>query len=44
MNNKFKCDKYRNVFTSEQTLQTHKNKYHCNIKIIHYKIFKYFYF
>ena len=33
MNNKFKCDKYRNVFTSEQTLQTHKNKYHCNIKI-----------
>jgi prophage antirepressor-like protein len=33
MNNKFKCDKCRNVFTSEQTLQTHKNKYHCNIKI-----------
>ena len=34
MDNKFKCDKYRNVFTSEQTLQTHKNKYHCNIKIV----------
>jgi hypothetical protein len=33
MNNKFKCDKCRNVFISEQTLQTHKNKYHCNIKI-----------
>jgi prophage antirepressor-like protein len=33
MDNKFKCDKCKNVFSSEKTLTTHKNKYHCNIKI-----------
>ena len=33
MANKFKCDKCKNVFSSEKTLITHKNKYHCNIKI-----------